>query len=391
MERNMATQTLKLRIVGGYWTASWYDEHGRRRWKRFGNIRRISRNQAVEAFNAFHREWLDDPAVRDPRLGPKATVRQMAETNLSWAETYYRKPNGRPTGEAGNVRDAMRTVAELFGDKPANAITTADLKECQEAMIKAGLSRPTINARINRIRRVFRWGVERSVVKPEVWWGLKALASLKRGRSEARETKPVRPVPEQHVRKVHATLPAPLQAMIELQLMTGMRPGEIRMMRPIDIDISGSLWVYSPSEHKTEHHGRHRRIYLGPKSQAIIKPFLNRRLDAFLFDPRDAMQERYSDRKTHRRIPNMERRTDRKIGDHYTKGSYARAIARACLDVGVPHWTPNQLRHNCATRLRKEYGLEASRVVLGHAKVGATEIYAEIDEEKAMRIMQEVG
>ena len=32
------------------------------------------------------------------------------------------------------------------------------------------------------------------------------------------------------------------------------------------------------------------------------------------------------------------------------------------------HWHPNQLRHTHGTRVRKEYGLEAAQVVLGHAR-----------------------
>jgi hypothetical protein len=50
-----------------------------------------------------------------------------------------------------------------------------------------------------------------------------------------------------------------------------------------------------------------------------------------------------------------------------------------------------QLRHACATRLRKEFGLEAARLVLGHTKAAATEIYAEIDHTKAAEIMGKVG
>ena len=119
--------------------------------------------------------------------------------------------------------------------------------------------------------------------------------------------------------------------------------------------------------------------------------FLNRRLNGFLFNPQEAMQERYSKRGTHRRVINLDRKTARKVGDHYSKNSYTRAIARACQQVGITPWTPNQLRHNCATRIRRQYGVEAARVLLGHSKIGTTEIYAEIDEKKSRQIMREVG
>ncbi len=52
---------------------------------------------------------------------------------------------------------------------------------------------------------------------------------------------------------------------------------------------------------------------------------------------------------------------------------------------------PHQLRHNAATALRKEYGIEAARVVLGHRSALVTEIYAEMDRTKAAEVMERVG
>ncbi|NOS99474.1 MAG: site-specific integrase [Phycisphaerales bacterium] len=83
------------------------------------------------------------------------------------------------------------------------------------------------------------------------------------------------------------------------------------------------------------------------------------------------------------------------------------AIARGCRNAfSVPHglttdnarrwksdhhWSPNRLRHNAATFLRKEFGIEVARVVLGHTSAGTTEIYAEIDQTKAAEVMAQVG
>ena len=45
-------------------------------------------------------------------------------------------------------------------------------------------------------------------------------------------------------------------------------------MRPIDIDTAGRVWLYKPKQHKNLYRGRIRTIYLGPKAQAVIQPFL---------------------------------------------------------------------------------------------------------------------
>jgi len=59
--------------------------------------------------------------------------------------------------------------------------------------------------------------------------------------------------------------------------------------------------------------------------------------------------------------------------------------------VGVPHWAPNQLRHSAATRVRRELGLEAAQVVLGHAAADVTQVYAESNRALAQRVMREIG
>ena len=55
------------------------------------------------------------------------------------------------------------------------------------------------------------------------------------------------------------------------------------------------------------------------------------------------------------------------------------------------HWHPHQLRHNAATHLRKDFGIEAARLILGHRSVAVTEIYAELDHQKAADIIAKVG
>jgi integrase len=75
--------------------------------------------------------------------------------------------------------------------------------------------------------------------------------------------------------------------------------------------------------------------------------------------------------------------------------SLAKKLAEA--EAAVKQWRKNhrwhlhQLRHTAATQIRKDFGLEASQAVLGHASVDATQIYAEKNTGIAKRVMQEVG
>ena len=203
--------------------------------------------------------------------------------------------------------------------------------------------------------------------------------------------------------------------MVELQLLTGMRPGEVRNMRTCDLDTGGRVWIYKPHVHKTQHHQTDRLVYLGPRAQQILGSFLRTETTAYLFSPRDAVDERNRERRVHRispMTPSQRRRRPkanpkRPPRAHYDKNSYARAIKRACdladenarkskktsNDGGriVPRWSPNQLRHNAATRFRKEYGLEVAQIMLGHRSAEVTQIYAERDEERALSVVAKIG
>jgi integrase len=227
---------------------------------------------------------------------------------------------------------------------------------------------------------------------------LKAVAGLRRGRSEARESKPVRPVPEAHVDAIRQHVARQVWAMIELQRLTGMRSGEVSSMRTRDLDTSGRVWVYTPESHKTEHHGRERPIYIGPRAQAILRPWLRTELAAYLFSPREAVQEKHVEMRRARKTrvqPSQQhrrKRAPRKApGERYDNAAYWRAIRYACDRANVPHWHPHQLRHNAATRLRKEFGIEVARIILGHSSPAITETYAEVDREKALEAMAQVG
>jgi len=79
------------------------------------------------------------------------------------------------------MRDALRPLLETFGQVLVRDVKPSVLKATRDRMIQSGLARKTINARINRIRRMFRWGVENDLAPLQVLQGLMAVSPLKRG------------------------------------------------------------------------------------------------------------------------------------------------------------------------------------------------------------------
>ena len=353
--------------------------------------------ESRDRYDEIITEWF---ARQDDVTACLLTVDDLCLMFLDFADGYYRRKDGTPTGTVGNVRSALKYLVRLYGPTRVRDFGPRKLKAVRQAMIDDGRCRTNINRLIHWVRRVFRWGVENEHVPPDVYAALAAVSSLKAGRSEAVESEVVRPVDEATVNATLPHLPRIVAAMVELQFLTGARPGEITSMRPIDITFgTDGAWTYWPATHKTQHRGKERRIFLGPKSQAILRPFFDREPEAYYFSPSEAEAERNAKRRKNRKSPMTPSQAARSaaagygrvVGKRYLKDSYGRAISRACKAAGIPKWSPNQLRHSRATIIRERYGVEAAMVVLGHSDTGTTEIYAERNFELAAKIMAEVG
>jgi integrase len=302
------------------------------------------------------------------------------------AEGYYQK-NGKPTGQLNRIKSAFRPLRELCGHSLVQDLGPKSLLCIREKMVALGWTRGFVNSCVGCIKRMFKWGVEQELIPPTVFHGLQAVRGLKKGRSEVRETQPIRPVAIENVEAVLPLLTPPVRAMVQVQLLAGMRPSEVASMRPCDIDTTHSqTWLYRPESHKTEHHDIQRVVFLGPRAQAILAPFMGRDPAAYLFSPREAV-EGYLRAKGRR----IHYARSRRPGERYLVSSYDRAIALACKRAGVPHWAPNQLRHSKATEIRREVGLDAARAVLGHSSPAITEIYAELDHGRAAEVMAKLG
>ncbi|HQL55245.1 MAG TPA: site-specific integrase [Phycisphaerae bacterium] len=204
-------------------------------------------------------------------------------------------------------------------------------------------------------------------------------------------------MPAAHVHAALVKCPRMVRLMIRLQALTGVRPAEVCNLRACDVDRSGDLWVYSPPEHKTAWRGKTRSIHFGPRARRLLTAVLRRwPATGYVFSPERGEADRLAERHARRVTPPSctdgpgTHRVDhrkRPPGDHYDVAAYRRAITRACELAGVPDWSPNQRRHSFATRVRRDYGLEAAQILLGHSSALVTDaVYAERDEGRARAI-----
>jgi hypothetical protein len=87
------------------------------------------------------------------------TVAEMILSYWQWAECYYRNEDGNPGLELENIRYALKPLRRLYCHTQAAEFGPLALRAIQKDLAKSGLSRGVVNARVNRIRRVFKWAV----------------------------------------------------------------------------------------------------------------------------------------------------------------------------------------------------------------------------------------
>jgi hypothetical protein len=152
--------------------------------------------------------------------------------------------DGSATSELDKFRDSLKPLRALFGTTDAAAFGPSKRKLVRQSIIDGGLARTTINQRIGRTVHVFKWASSEELVPAGVYQAFKTVSGLPEGRSAARETEPITPVPDASVDAIRPHVARQVWAMIELQRLTGMRPGEVVTMRTGDIDIADPIPPY---------------------------------------------------------------------------------------------------------------------------------------------------
>jgi integrase len=356
------------------------------------------------------------PAPEANRAGLSVAELMLRYMDLH-ATRYYVEPGAQtPTREMESLALAFRPLRRMYGSMLVADFKPAHLEALQEALASGswhtdaevealrrrkqpiGLARRTINARIERVRRLFRWGCSKELVASESLIKLEAVATLKANRSAARETPPVLPVDPVIV---EATLPkmAVVPAdIVRLLLLSGARVGELCRLRSCDLDRSGPVWLYHVPRHKTQYLGHTRTIAFGPRAQVILRQYLRDDPDALVFSPAEADRQRKAAMRAKRNTPvqpsqvnRAKKDAKRRPGARYTPRAINVAIRRACIKANVQIWHTHRLRHTAALVIMREFGLEAARSALGHRTLSMSLHYAGIDLKRAAEVAAKIG
>lgn len=353
--------------VGG--KESYFDGHWPREHQRPPQV-------ILAQYEAFRLRYLECVPAERPKPVKCPSVGEVWEQYWVHATGYYVK-HGKPTSEVACIKMAGRVLARLYGDLDAARFGVNELDEVRSEFVRSGWCRKTVNEGVNRVRRMFKWAALRKLVPVAVLHELQLLPPLKKGRTTARETPPVKPV---EWSLVEATLPhlhPILRAMVQTHYLLGCRSQDVCPMRAGELDRTGPVWLYRPASWKTEHHeGQAPLVYwVGPKAQAVLLPLLEACAgpESYVFSTRSVYGNG-----PHRR-------------GCYSTATYRTGIKRVLQKHGLPHWYPYRLRHTRLTEIGDRYGVEAAQTVAMHQELSTTRLYAEKNLARSREIMGEIG
>ena len=186
------------------------------------------------------------------------------------------------------TRKPSLPILSLFGEDLARDLGPRKLMALQQRFVSLGYSRGVVNQHIGRVKRMFKWASKTEIVPATVYHGLLCVDGLRQGRSKAPDYPEVEPVQWEPAKAVLPYVAPPVAAMIQVQYLCGMRPGEVTIMRRCDLDTSDEIWIYSPARHKNKWRGHALVKAIPQAAQSIIAEFFQPDLEVYLFNPNDS-------------------------------------------------------------------------------------------------------
>lgn len=303
----------------------------------------------------------------------KLKVREAVDLFLEDRARYYDSGEG-PSRHLANVRSGLqRWLVRFCGDRWLYELDSILLDHMLEQWVGSGrLGRTSVNRNLSFVRQFMKFCVRRGYASPDQLVQIQSVDRIRRGRYGVTDADPIRPVSDEHYQAVLPYLDDRSRDTIEMIYLTGMRPGEVRLMQVARlgrVTVDGQdVLLYKPRLHKTAYLGKRRSVPIVGRALEIVE----QRLAGV-----DETGEGYVFGK------------DGTFGwEPVDEGKLGRTLREACRAAGVPRWTPMQLRHRWATVARARR-LKMKRIsgLMGHTKTRTTEIYAEPSDELAIRDM----
>lgn len=279
----------------------------------------------------------------------------------------YVRLDGRPTGEYGVCKRAAQLVADFgLGSIQLKEISRQHMHLVRDrlAMGRKKISAKTIREYMGRLVRCFSKAEKQDWITSEQFI---RLSRWERVRGFGKKSRQIEPIPVRHLAMLRRSLDERWRAIFNFHLYTGQRAETAITASSKEITCREEPWQYVPRQHKGRHRGQKLVILMGPKARKVVAPFLIAAKAGGLLFPTSK-------------------------GGTILKDTYRNVFVRKCKELGLPAYTPRQIRHTSATYLKlKGVDTDVIGAILGHQSTNITLRYAQITESQRCAVVEKYG
>ncbi|VTS04922.1 tyrosine-type recombinase/integrase [Tuwongella immobilis] len=320
--------------------------------------------------------------------------RTVAEILLAFLE--YIQVRYADSGELAVYRGLIVLLREQIPDLAVADFGPKRLKAIRQVMVERGWCRKRVNRQTTRVKKIFKWATEEELIPGGIYEALRAVSELPPGTRGVKESKPREPAFEADLEAITPHLPPMVADLLRIQMLSAARPGEIRVMRPRDLDRTDPhCWIFRPSQHKNHWRGQERTIVLNAMAIQRLSPWMvGLTDDEYVFNPTRVRRQKEEEnsrlrksKPTPKQLAQRAKNRAKPIPNRcYTRLAISQAVNRACKLAGI-HMEAYGLRHGAKMTLERKHGSEAARAALGQKSIETTQLYGKLDLDLAKRAL----
>jgi integrase len=241
-------------------SAGWQIDYrvGGRRYRRLFERRMDAERASAQVFAAYGATLLGMfQSPPEPASSAESVLlKDAAERHLALV-----KPERTVETQRADQERFNQVILPRFGHRPIHEITTADVLEFRNDRVKT-VSPATTNRELSTLSCVFRSAITLGLVAEN------PVLKVKRLHEVSAEAKPFSP---EEVKLLLEHARPPLREFIVVAAFTGMRPGELRHLRWVDVDFEGKFIEVASRKDFVTKTKRSRRIPMNADSEKALR------------------------------------------------------------------------------------------------------------------------
>lgn len=295
--------------------------NGKRFKMTLGKYPAISLKEARESL--FQAQKLKENGINPIEHGQLEKLKQkntVATLVLAWYESYIEKHRKQPLQIKQQI-DA--DIIPLLGHKELTKLHPRDITQALDSIVNRG-SPVHANKVLSTLKQAFNYAVSRGdlATNPASSIRSRDIGGLEKPRERFLSQEEIKTL--WHFLDSSASkISPPIRYAIKIILLTGIRTGEIGLAKWNEIDFKQSLWTIPATHNKNN---ITMKIHLSPLCRSLFEQLFETRVSPYI-------------------LSNI------KNGEPLSEKAITKAVSRIQDRVGIPHWTPHDLRRSFATQL----------------------------------------